>query len=569
MLETLLLVVFVSIASIVPGLLFLLYLNRSPIFAVNERSLVLSFFLGLSVISLLSAWLTLFLPLHFYTLLPFLLISAIIIYNKRKSLQWRSDFSFSKNKLEVAFFIIACLLFIQLGSLDPYAADTKTYHLQIIRWSQQYKTVPGLANLGPRFSFPSNWFHLISSFSFSPNQGNLQYLNTALSIWFTFYLLIKINENRRKLTYKEHQLFTCVYIFLFLFMTIGWNLLRGNCRSLGNDFIVTTLTLYVLLNIAERLIIKHQEQIDINVLILLAISIPFYKLSGSFISILLLIFLIQSRQPLNVFGYASLLLILFAIPFLAKNYIQTGYPLYPYTFLDLFSPDWKLPPILMDRFMSFNYLSNKYIYQGVSDAAWHNPPFNWLDSWFYRMAAYDQVLIVLFLISLLLFLLKSNHQNPNFKRIAIYLFCTLPILVAWFMLSPDPRFIYAYILFTTFFLLAFSILPFISEAILRWGYTFLVTAILVFFLYKVVNFKGAVFDTYSPVKPEHTKQLINNKEFNIPIIQSTSIPPYCSDISIPCIYQYNPYLEMRGNSFSDGFKMKQTIDSNFIKAYIF
>lgn len=569
MLEILSLVILVSLVSIIPGLLALLAAKKSTTVAINEQKLAVCFFMGLSIISLLSAWLTLFLPLLFFTLLLFLLIASIVLLLNRNAFKWKRNINYSEHKIEIAFFIIASLLYLQLGSQQPYMADTNTYHIQIVRWCQQYKAIPGLANLGPRYGFPSNWFHLISIFSFSLNQGNLQYLNTALSIWATLFLLSKIIEHKSKLEIKEHKLFAFVYISIFAFMAVGWNLLRGNCRSLGNDFIVTVLTTYVLLSIAESHIQQRKDHITLSILIFLAVSIPFFKLSGSFIIVLLYIYLIQQKQPLKVYGYSILLLLLFAIPFIFKNYIQTGYPLFPYTFLDFLSPDWKLPSSLMERFKTFNYLSNKFIYQGIPDYAWYDSSFDWLNSWFFKMALYDRALIILFFISLPLFLVRKNWQNSSFRKIAIFLISVLPILIAWFCLSPDPRFIYAYFFFDAFLLIAFTITPIISDFMLNSIYKLLLTAISIFFIFKILSFNGPYVKALNATKPIHSKVLIGNKFFNIPQKTIDEDPGKCADIPIPCIYQVNPHLQMRGKNFSEGFRMNQSFDSTFIKTYIF
>jgi hypothetical protein len=568
MLQTLLLVVFVSAITIIFGLSLLLFFKKESILIINEQQLVLAFFSGLTFIVLISSWLSLIAPLNIICFSPFVLIAVINLLYKRKYIQWKNDLKLKDNKYEVAFFIIACTLFFQLGSLEPYMADTEIYHIQIVRWYQQFTTVPGLANLYPRFGFYSNWFHLISTLSFSPDQGNLLYLNTTISIWFTFFLLTKI-ASFKKNNISDYHFFRTLYTIILLFMFLGWNMLRGNCRSMGNDFIVTLLVLYILFHIAEIRLVKVSEQIPIKVFIILAISIPFFKLTGSFILLILLLYFIQTKQPLKIYGYTAAILALFILPFFTKNYIQTGYLFYPYTFLDLFSPDWKLPLPFVHRFQEFITLSNKYIYEDVPTEAWGSSSFKWLNTWFLKLALYDKVLLVLFLVSIPCLIFYHRLINQHFRRITIYLLAILPVVIVWLFISPDPRFLYGFILFNTFYILTFVLLLFNKASVHNISYKLTFWVIFLFAFYKISLYDGPLLSASFPEKPPYKKVEINYNTFYLAQKKTASELLKCVDLPIPCIYSINPYLQMRSSRLEDGFKINTTVDSVFISNYIY
>src|SRR5688572_27670077 len=128
MLQTLLLIVLVSIGTITFGLNLILYCSKSRSVMINEQQLVLAFFSGLVIISLLSAWISLLAPLHLISFAPFLLVAIILLILNRKHFKWTTDLNLRAAKYEAVIFIIACILFIQLGSLTPYMADTEIYH---------------------------------------------------------------------------------------------------------------------------------------------------------------------------------------------------------------------------------------------------------------------------------------------------------------------------------------------------------------------------------------------------------------------------------------------------------
>ncbi len=131
--------------------------------------LCLLFFCGSIFISIISAWLYLFVPLKFFYLA--LLTAALFLYlfffQKEKIFTVFSEAGRPKITspiLLVLFLFVSVALFVLLSALQPVNGDTQIYHLQIIQWQNRYKVVPGIANLYPRFGLGSNWFNLISLF---------------------------------------------------------------------------------------------------------------------------------------------------------------------------------------------------------------------------------------------------------------------------------------------------------------------------------------------------------------------------------------------------------------------
>ena len=567
MLQTLLLVLFVSFVITTLGLNVILIYRRSRPITIDGELLVLAFFSGLSVAALLSSWLSLFSPLSFWILTPIVSAALINIFFKRKALEWKIHLNFKSYKSEFIVFIVVCLLFIQQGSLIPFMPDTKTYHLQIVRWYQEYKTVPGVANLYPRYGFYSNWFHLVSILSFSANQENLLYLNTTLSIWFTLFLFLKIS-NHRASHVTHHRFFTLLYTSLLLFMFIGWNLLRGNCRSTNNDFIVTVLILYILLNISESLLLKKPLPAEMNIIFILSASVPFYKLTGAFVLIIICIYLIQTKQVHKQLYSITVAFSLFAIPYLIKNFIQTGYIFFPFTFFDIFTPDWKLPAEMANRFNEYISLSNKYIYTNVPSEAWEKPSYNWLNSWYFKLAFYDKVLLLLNVATVFFFLFKG-FKNTSFKHLNPYLLVQIPVCFLWFISGPDPRFLYGYILFSTFTILSIIVLKYLKPKSFCILTSLAFVTILLLSTYKGFTYQGFLVRALPAEKTSFKEVTINNTSFIIPDRNKNTGMLHCEILAIPCIYQFNPYLQMRGESIESGFRMNTPVDSGFINKYRF
>ncbi len=151
-------------------------------------------------------------------------------------------------------FVISCiLLFIVLGSQKSVNIDTQLYHLQIIRWTNEYGTVPGLANLYPRLGLGSNWFNLISLFHIPVfKYQNFTFLNTTTTIWFLLWLMNKWRYYYKLDNTKPYsRTFTLFYFLLILYFLYDWQLFRDAANSTNYDFIVTALTIAVISFITE------------------------------------------------------------------------------------------------------------------------------------------------------------------------------------------------------------------------------------------------------------------------------------------------------------------------------
>ncbi|EMO63800.1 hypothetical protein LEP1GSC133_1179, partial [Leptospira borgpetersenii serovar Pomona str. 200901868] len=66
---------------------------------------------------------------------------------------------FGLNRKSIVFiitfpFLLSALIFF-LYPPSPFAYDSGLYHIQSIKWIQEYSVVPGLANLHGRFGFNS------------------------------------------------------------------------------------------------------------------------------------------------------------------------------------------------------------------------------------------------------------------------------------------------------------------------------------------------------------------------------------------------------------------------------
>lgn len=158
---------------------------------------------GIITITTIAAILSFFLPLGgVYIQLLFLipsLFSLKEIFRKKNSYLKRLLLPLPMLLL-ICYIIVALLMSTWIIS-HP---DSITYHIQIIKWIEDYKVVPGIANLNARFGFQSIWFIACAVFNLKfTGAGSYIYLNSLVTIWFVYFIVSTINHLILSRRFKE------------------------------------------------------------------------------------------------------------------------------------------------------------------------------------------------------------------------------------------------------------------------------------------------------------------------------------------------------------------------------
>ncbi len=131
----------------------------------ESRPIIYYLVSGLILLTSLTQIIVLFFPITIYTKFGILGLLILLSIIKRKSIK----FFIPKIKVSaflILFFIVwAIILLINAG--PTMMDDTESYHIQSIKWIQEYGSVPGIVNLHVRFGFNSSWFSSVALFSFS------------------------------------------------------------------------------------------------------------------------------------------------------------------------------------------------------------------------------------------------------------------------------------------------------------------------------------------------------------------------------------------------------------------
>jgi len=582
MLQQLFHILILSIVCIIWGIPVLLIFNSSikkDKFWYHSFTglLCFLFFCGCIFISVISAWLYLFAPLHFYylALLTTVLLVYLFLFQKEKICHLFSEAGLPKISspiLLVLFLFVGVFLFVLLSALQPVNGDTQIYHLQIIQWQNRYKVVPGIANLYPRFGLGSNWFNLISLFYWPIFKNeNFTYLNAGFVIWFFIWLFSKWHFYFQKRDKVNFQPLSAFYFLLLIYCMFDWQLYRDSANSTNYDFAVNAFTIIICSFFIEGAVTDRSRNEFSFIALLFTLCAVSFKLSGIFL--LLFIFyhvLISWRTVKWIFAIVTGVLVLF--PVLIKNYILTGYPLFPSS-LSINAPDWMLPKQLASGLYRYIVLSNRfYNYQWTFINKFDATNFNWIPYWINGILWKHKIILALAILSTF-FLFKKPSLPLNHKNLRSIIFVLLLMMACWFFTAPDPgRFGYGILLSTAFLTVSLLVYPILTIKIYK---LILLVTIIVTGTYTIKKSKPIFDNPNYAIYPDSFKEplyqviRLNNIDLKLPDKINGNWDHRCYFLPVPCITQKNPYLQPRGRYLKEGFRMYPKPDSNFISTYFY
>ena len=305
-------------------------------------------FLKLNIIGIfalyifISIW-NIFLPINKYTFLITLIpIASFLTKNFGKSI---TQLKSILNRQALFFVISVFLTLIWVSNIDigPLQYEPQ-YHLQKIRWSQQFALTPGLTNLFNHYGFDSSLFCFIAFFDniFKYPMWNLSgYLKLTCIVYFLLIPIQKIhfNKNAIKGSTIMRIFFTPIIIYYCFYS-------KGSSTDLFASFFGIILAI----NMYKVLIEKQDDYVQIFFLLVLGFSAKMTFLPIVVSSIIVLLGF-KNKKLLDFFFKRKIITLVFIFGFslqLFRNIILTGYPFYPKDFIP-FPVIWKIPTDKLEK----------------------------------------------------------------------------------------------------------------------------------------------------------------------------------------------------------------------------
>lgn len=532
-----------------------------------------TFWIGLCIVSSITCILTLFIPINIFVLIAFIAIAILysIIYRRdivQKFIELKTSWIVLPKWTKCSIGIIAIVILIY-ATQAINLFDFGLYHEQSMIWTEQYRIIPGLGNIHGRLAFNSNFLLLSTLFSYHPPFFNSIFpLNSLCVFVFSVWTIIRVKNSGNVL---QNIVFIGInLLFFLLFFKI--------ISSTSTDILPAILVMYILFNLALN---KDKIWTKALLYIALGISCITFKLSAAPILIIVffILFLSVKDKKYKILFFALLFGLVVIIPWLTRFVLLSGYIVYPIASIDLFSFDWKIPAKMVTEEKELMEMWAKIPYPDWDRQRILSMSITeWFPIWLVGKKINYLFLYILAAFSPATLLLSAKNIVKDSKCIIAYI-CALTGFLFGFLSAPDLRFTAGFVIcsgFIPLYLIAGKI-NFTKNAERKLSLTTPILICTIFlmlggfgvkilmsqqndtgqgfsFIYKPLQIARFMSTDYigNEMKETFAKKEGINFEINMPLLTQR-----CFDYALPCTPIYQNNIEMRGNTFQDGFRIKQ------------
>ncbi len=510
-----------------------------------------------------------------YMLLTLFILSLAHCTINRKTLHER--FTGYKKSTGLLLNVSLALIVLSIAfyiSFMSESFDSEFYHQQNIRWNEEYKIIPGLANLEDRFGFNSAYLLISAIFSFRFLFGDAIY--TMQGLLFTLMILSACAE-----LYRSKGNIKYVLLVLFLLIILIWN--HKNLDNTSTDIIPLLGCFYY---ISKTALDSHWINRQPLLACLLPVTLVTYKLFTVVFCLIvfyIVFYLIREKKyrNLNFIIVASVSVMLF---WCIRNIIISGYLAYPFRFIDIFSFDWKVPlgvAMLQEAYIK-DYAEYIFLWYFSRDVIIYDLNSAKLQVIYRILSSFIYLTVVLSPFILTFIRIKNRSIDKN--TLAVYVVSLLSVITG-LLFAPDLRFINGFLFGIALLMICMSIKLFKKEEILfrRTSNAMIIMFTLLFMIVSFKNKDRIIFNIskgrltemlYKPMPhplSNHDKSEFDEYNLNGTVIYITrngddrtfEMLPATNPTGIP----YSPFegnkiqhietVELRGSALSEGFRTKK------------
>ena len=442
---------------------------------------------GIGAVTVYSQFFSIFWKVGFMANLILLLICVLCIAIFRKQFQENlHTCRLTITPIRAVMILLLFLVFAYGTSTGIIHYDTSLYHAQSIRWIEEYGVVPGLGNLHSRLAYNSAAFCFSALYSMAFLGGQSYHCGAG---FLAFLLALVCMEAWTKERIKKPQLsdfarLTAIYYLLIIF---------DEMVSPASDYFMVLLVFFIVIRWLDLMERGERLYLPYALLCVLGVVVLTVKLSGALILLLTLkpaFMMIKEKRVKEIFLFLGLG-ILTVLPFLVRNVILSGWLVYPFTALDLFSFDFKIPRGMAE----YDAKEIQVWGRGFSDVGRYGEAVSaWLPEWIGSLDGTNKIFLIMALGGVLLLIFLAVYAIVKKKKDMIDFLHAEGTLTACFLfwLSSAP-------------LIRYGCVFLWLSPMLVWGYLYLKISphldrfkiyyilILVFGLYKLSAFGMEVY----------------------------------------------------------------------------
>lgn len=392
---------------------------------------------GIGVVTVFAQLFSIFWKVGLIANVALLLACALcIVLLKKEFLNHLHTFRLTITPVKAIAFLLLLFVFAYGCSTGVIHYDTGLYHAQSIRWIEEYGVVKGLGNLHSRLAYNSAAFCLSALYSMAFLGGQSYHCCAG---FLAFLLALVCLEAFAKGRIKRPKLsdfarIMAVYYLLMIF---------DEMVSPASDYFMVLLVFFILIRWLELIEKKEDFYLPYALLCVLGVSVITVKLSGALILLLTVkpaIIMIREKRGKEIVKFLALGL-LTALPFLIRNVILSGWLIYPFTWVDIFSFAFKIPKEVAD----YDAKEIQVWGRGFQDVGrYGESPIKWLPEWAAHLDGSNKIFLIMALLGILLWIvylvyavIKRRSDMLDFLHIAgTVMICFL----FWLLSAPLVRY---------------------------------------------------------------------------------------------------------------------------------
>lgn len=334
------------------------------------------------------------------------------------------------------FFYLCFIIFIAFfASRGIFHTDTNIYHAQAIRLYEEYGLIKGMGNLQLHFAYNSAYLAFASIFSLNWLFG--QSLHTTTGFVEVMMCIYAFHGLKNFKNHKSHIADMMRVGILFYTLVI----LTGS-MSPATDYTTMFFVLFVITAWCENM----EKERDVTIYSLLAVTAVFVvtlKFSACLLVLIVIypaVFLVREKRWKEIGAYmgSGFLIVL---PFLIRNYLISGWLLYPFNGIDIFNVEWKIPEAYLLVDANQIKVWGRCLYD-VNKIDWGVT--QWFPIWWEGQERYEQMLLGAVLIGTFLLLVQFVSKLIGHRKIRWDLFVLVMTffgcLSVWFLTAPFIRY---------------------------------------------------------------------------------------------------------------------------------
>lgn len=348
--------------------------------------------------------------------------------------------------------ILLVLVWAYFSSRGYIHYDSDLYHAQSIRWLEEYGVVPGLANLHERFAYNSASFALNALYSWAFLLP--QSLHT-ISGYHGLLLSLAVLDLGKCVKRKRLRLSDFAGVAAIYYLTT----ITEEIVSPASDYSIMCVLFWIVIHWLRLLEADEEEKglqsiVPYGLLCIVGCYALTIKLTAGLILILLwkpAYYLLKEKKWKDI-GIYLLMGLLVVLPWMIRTVVISGWLLYPFSALDIFSFDWKVSRELVDYDSACVKAWGKAIYDASRADA---PLAEWFGNWFQTTLSGTEKLLILadfvcLPLTAVLGICAAVKKNAALGERFLVLLSMAASFMFWFFSAPLMRYGYAHVLLLVF-----------------------------------------------------------------------------------------------------------------------